>query len=133
MALYNGPHLTRKDELEEPLIKQYFNRNSYAAFRRFVKQVDHVRTTERVLIAVDEFEYLEDAIDEGRLLASLLKLWHKLVQTYPWFAMIFAELHTLKEMTKEHWNRPHGLTVRRPRRCPSAPFGWHPLRSPTQL
>ena len=71
MALYNRPHLILQEELEEPLIKRYFNRNSYAAFRRLVKQVNLARTTERVLIAIDEFEYLEEAIDEGILQAYL--------------------------------------------------------------
>jgi len=67
-------------------------------------QVGSVRSAERFLIMVDEFELIEEAIDEGRLEAHVLEFWRGLIQNYSWFVMVFAGLHTLQEMTKEYWN-----------------------------
>ena len=34
----------------------------------------------------------------------LLDYWRGIIQTYPWFVMAFAGLHTLGEMTEDYWH-----------------------------
>jgi hypothetical protein len=53
---------------------------------------------------VDEFELIEQMIHKGILEAGLLGFWRGLIQTYPWYVMCFAGLHTLREMTHDYWH-----------------------------
>lgn len=47
---------------------------------------------------------IEQLIDEGLVEARLLDFWRSLIQTYPWFVMALAGLHTLQEMTENYWH-----------------------------
>ncbi len=104
LALYDSSSISIRERLGEPEEKRFFEHNPYTALRRFLIQLQQLRSTERYLIMIDEFELLEEAIDEGRLEAHVLDFWRGLIQTYPWFVMVFAGLHTLQEMTKDYWN-----------------------------
>lgn len=104
LALYDSLTPSIQEKLGEPEEERFFEHNPYTALRRFVTQVGQIRRTERFLIMIDEFELLEEAIDDGRLDAHVLDFWRGLIQTYSWFVMIFAGLHTLQEMTKDYWN-----------------------------
>jgi hypothetical protein len=53
---------------------------------------------------VDEFELIEQMIVDGHLEARLLAFWRSLIQTYSWYIMAFAGLHTLQEMTQDYWH-----------------------------
>jgi len=74
------------------------------AFNWFLKQIDRVRGGRRFIVAVDEFELIEQKIKEGKLAAQLLDFWQGVIQTYPWFVMVFAESHTLEEMQWGYWH-----------------------------
>ncbi len=88
----------------EPDEERFTAHNPYTAFDRFLKQVDRVRGERRFIITVDEFELIEQKIEEGKLEAQLLDFWRGVIQTYPWFVMAFAGLHTLQEMTQDYWH-----------------------------
>jgi hypothetical protein len=90
--------------LVEPQEERFTAHNPYTAFDRFLKQVDRVRGERRFIITVDEFELIEQKIEEGKLEAQLLDFWRGVIQTYPWFVMAFAGLHTLQEMTRDYWH-----------------------------
>ena len=89
---------------QEPDEEQFLAHNPYTAFERFLRQLDRVRNDHRFIVAVDEFELVEKAIEEDRLEPKLLDFWRGLIQTYPWFVMAFAGLHTLQEMTQDYWH-----------------------------
>ncbi len=90
--------------LAEPDEERFTDHNPYTAFDRFLKQVDRVRGERRFIITIDEFELIEQKISDGKLEAQLLDFWRGLIQSYPWFVMAFAGLHTLQEMTRDYWH-----------------------------
>jgi hypothetical protein len=90
--------------LDEPDVARFTADNPYTAFDRFLKQLDRVRADRRFIVTVDEFELIERMITGGQLEPRLLDFWRGLIQTYPWFVMAFAGLHTLQEMTQNYWH-----------------------------
>lgn len=103
LAIYDAlPEAT--GYLKEPLESDFLERNSSATFDRFLKKLDLVRNNQKVIIAIDEFEIIEELINEGKLEARLLGFWRSLIQTYSWFVMVFSGLHTLQEKTHDYWN-----------------------------
>jgi hypothetical protein len=90
--------------LAEPKEESFRAHNPYRAFDRYLKQLDQVRTGQTFITTIDEFELIEKAIAEHRLDPQLLDFWRGLIQTYPWFVMVFAGLHTLEEMRHDYWN-----------------------------
>lgn len=58
----------------------------------------------RVILAMDEFELIEQGIDAGRLSPELLPYLRALIQRHPWLGLIFAGLHTLEEMGRDYQN-----------------------------
>ncbi len=92
----------------EPDKRTFTTHNPYTAFDRFLKQLDRLREQQRLIVTVDEFELIEAMIARGKLDPRLLDFWRGLIQTYPWFIMAFAGLHTLQEMTHDYWHPLYG-------------------------
>ncbi|MCP4698764.1 MAG: ATP-binding protein, partial [Gammaproteobacteria bacterium] len=88
----------------EPRESDFMERNPYTAFDRYLKDLDKQRQGLRLLVLVDEFELIEKGIVDGRLEKHLLEFWRGMIQTYQWFIMVFAGLHTLDEMCHDYWN-----------------------------
>jgi len=118
LALYDAQQTLGVSEtpraLDEPDEIRFTARTPYTAFDRFLKQLDRVRAGHRFIVTVDEFELIEAMIAEGQLEPRLLDFWRGLIQTYPWFVMAFAGLHTLKEMTRDYWHPLYGSVRRIP-------------------
>lgn len=90
--------------LTEPDEARFCEGNPYTAFDRFLKRLEQARGEHRFIITVDEFELIEKGIADGQLEPRLLDFWRGVIQTYPWFVMAFAGLHTLEEMRRDYWN-----------------------------
>jgi hypothetical protein len=58
----------------------------------------------RFIVAIDEFELIEFAIDEGRIEAELIEFLRGLIQTTDWFVLALAGLYTLQEKCYDYWN-----------------------------
>ncbi|MFQ5612694.1 MAG: hypothetical protein ACE5H9_11240 [Anaerolineae bacterium] len=101
--LESGPG-AQAEPLAEPGESSFVERNPYTALDRFLKQLNRVRAGRRFIVAVDEFELIEQMITAGRLEPELLHFWRGLIQTYPWLLMAFAGLHTLQDMTRDYWH-----------------------------
>jgi hypothetical protein len=114
LSMYDSLSPAQQHALGEPDEQLFIARNPYTAFDRFIKKLDRVRDGWRLIIAVDEFELIERLIDEQRLEPQLLDFWRGLIQTYPWYIMAFAGLHTLQEMTQDYWNPLFGSVTRIP-------------------
>ncbi|MBN2394624.1 MAG: AAA family ATPase [Anaerolineae bacterium] len=56
----------------------------------------------RVVLAVDEFETIQDKIDEGHIDQDVLKYLRSRIQEYHWLALIFAGLHQLDELGRDY-------------------------------
>jgi hypothetical protein len=102
LALYDT--LPDSTEFPEPTEPTFTQQNPYAAFDRFLKQLNPHRNQTRYIIALDEFELLEQRIHEGRLDRELLTYLRSLINTYPWFILALAGLHSLQEMTHDYWS-----------------------------
>ncbi len=89
--------------LGEPSIYE-FDREPYGAFRRFLRRVDDNRDGLRFIIAMDEFETLEERIRGGKLQRDLIHFLRGVINTQAWLTLAFAGLHTLREMTEDYWH-----------------------------
>lgn len=62
----------------------------------------------RLVLAIDEFEVIEERIKEKRIDADILPYLRSLIQEYNWFGVIFAGLHTLEEMGRDYQSAFYG-------------------------
>ena len=104
LEMYDCLSPAQQAKLAEPTEKPFLTRNPYTAFNRFLKRLDRVRAEQRFIVTIDDFELIEQVIQEQRLEPRLLEFWRDLIQTYPWFVMALAGRHTLQEMTQDYWN-----------------------------
>ena len=114
LAIYDGLDTEQREAVGKPQETPYDEQNPYMVFDRFLQQVERTRLGRSLIVTVDEFELVETMIDEGRLEPHLLDFWRGLIQTYPWFIMVFAGLTTLREVTQDYWQSLYGsvLTIR---------------------
>lgn len=103
-ALHAALPADAQNALGPPDAARFLERNPYTAFDQYLRRLDAARGGLRLLLALDEFEKLEEWIAAGRVEAQLLDALRGLIQTYPWFVLALAGLHTLEEMTHDYWN-----------------------------
>jgi hypothetical protein len=115
----------------EPDEDRFTAHNPYTAFDRFLKRLDQVRVEHRFIVTVDEFELIEEMIADGQLEPRLLDFWRGLIQSYPWFVMAFAGLHTLQEMTQNYWHPLYGSVTAVPVSFLSHEAAWRLITQPT--
>lgn len=92
------------DAPEEEKISQhpemYFNRY----LDRLIGQILPEKAKTGLIIALDEFEIIEDLIEANTLPRNFLGYLRSLVQSSPRLAFVFAGLHTLEEMTADYFH-----------------------------
>ena len=104
LELYDSLSPRQQQQIGEPEAQQFTASNPYHSFNRVLKQLALHRGDQRFIITVDEFELIEERIEQQRLDPNLLEYWRGLIQTHPWFVMVFAGLHTLEEMRRHYWH-----------------------------
>jgi AAA ATPase domain len=118
--------------IPEPTEDQYYNTNNPTTqLDRLLKQIQTHRQTDRFILAIDEFEILEDLITQGKIEPTIIAYLRALIQTYPWFILIFAGLHTLQEMTENYWNPLFGSVTRIPVSTLSPASAYQLITNPT--
>ncbi|RZM81950.1 TIR domain-containing protein [Leptolyngbya iicbica] len=71
----------------------------------YLKRIlDNLSNDETLIIAIDEFEKIEELIDTGKLAPDFIAYLRGLVQMSPKLGFAFAGLHTLEEMTQDYFN-----------------------------
>ncbi|MEL7039389.1 MAG: AAA family ATPase [Cyanobacteria bacterium J06592_8] len=88
----------------EPERSEFTDKNPYHALDDFFQTLNPVLLGRSLIIAIDEFEKIEEKIEKGQLSENLLEFFRGLTQTYPWFSLVFAGLHTLEEMCYSYWH-----------------------------
>ncbi|PSR18501.1 hypothetical protein C8255_07080 [filamentous cyanobacterium CCP3] len=78
--------------------------NPYQSLNRWLKLVAPYMTNRRFIVAIDEFELIETAIDEGRIEAGLTEYLRGLIQTTDWIVLAMAGLYTLQEKCYDYWH-----------------------------
>ncbi len=93
-------------DLSEPANADFLKsgQNPYLALDRFLDRLGALRDGHRFLVTIDEFELLEEQIDQGRIDPQLLSVFRGVVQTYPWLIIALAGLHRLEELRHDYWN-----------------------------
>jgi hypothetical protein len=76
----------------------------YRTFERYLKQVDAQLGEKGLIIALDEFEQIEEFIAAGQIHQDFIKFLRGLVQMSSKVAFVFAGLHTLEEMTEDYFH-----------------------------
>ncbi|MFW9260650.1 AAA family ATPase, partial [Nostoc sp. CALU 546] len=74
----------------------------YRTFERYLKQVE-AKLDGGLIIALDEFEKIEDLIEAGKIPIDFMGFLRGLVQMSSKIAFAFAGLHTLEEMTADYF------------------------------
>jgi hypothetical protein len=72
-------------------------------FRRYLEQITKTFTGKGLIIALDEFEKIEELIDAGKLSKEFLGFLRGMVQMSSKLAFAFAGLHTLQEMNSDYF------------------------------
>ena len=72
-------------------------------FRRYLEQITKTFTGKGLIIALDEFEKIEELIDAGKLSKDFLGFLRGMVQLSSKLAFAFAGLHTLQEMNADYF------------------------------
>ena len=74
-------------------------------FQRFIRTISQQLTQgQGLIIALDEFEKIEELISTGALSKDFLGFLRGLLQEHANIAFAFAGLHTLEEMTADYFN-----------------------------
>jgi AAA+ ATPase superfamily predicted ATPase len=79
-------------------------------FNRYFKQVIK-NLSGGLIIALDEFEKIEDLIKDKKIPANFMDLLRGLLQESPQVAFAFAGLHTLDEMTADYFHPFFGSVI----------------------
>lgn len=70
-----------------------------SAFNRLLdKLAPHMTGQKRLVLAIDEFELIQEKIEDKQIHAEFLPYLRDVVQEYNWLGMIFAGLHIIEEM-----------------------------------
>jgi hypothetical protein len=88
-----------------------FDSRPYRAFEQFLERARQALGQDALLIALDEFEKLEDWIAAGVMPPDLLGVLRGYVQMDPRIAFVFAGLHTLQEMSADYFQPFFGSVI----------------------
>jgi hypothetical protein len=98
-----GEEVRRHRRLQLPQIDRAALANDpYPAFGRWLDQVERVLGEQTLLLCLDEFEALEDAIGDGRLDTRILSTIRNIVQHRRRIAVLLSGSHQVDELPP-HW------------------------------
>jgi hypothetical protein len=81
-----------------------FRANYQRAFSQWLDRLAPVVAGRRFIIAVDEYELLEEAMAEGSLDAQFTLYLRGVIQSREWFVLALAGLYTLQEQCHNYWH-----------------------------
>ncbi len=89
--------------LSQPTRDQYTTYASAQFENNFLRQVAHVLGKRRLLLMIDEFESLEDAVKDNLLPKTIFSFLRKTMQHQRQLSFIFCGTHQLQELTRQYW------------------------------
>lgn len=79
--------------------------SGHRSLNNLLERIDtQITDQQRLILAIDEFEVIEDGINKKRIDAGLLPYLRSITQKYNWLGLIFAGLHTLEEMGRDYFS-----------------------------
>ncbi len=80
-----------------------FTPEPFAAFNAFLNAVEAAIGSRRVAILLDEFEWLQEKVDEGIVSRDIFGYLASVIKRRAKFFLVFAGLHSLEQMRREYW------------------------------
>lgn len=80
---------------------------------QLLEKLDSQMQQRRFILAVDEFEKIQNKILEGKIEADVLDYLRAINQKYGWLGLIFAGLHELEEMGRDYQRAFYGSAKNR--------------------
>ena len=102
--IYHSLNTSQLNRLKNLDRNEFIYQNPYHSLNDFFQSLELVLESQRFIIAVDEFEKIEEKIETHQLASNLIEFMRGLTQTYLWFSLIFAGLHNLEEMCYNYWH-----------------------------
>jgi hypothetical protein len=84
--------------------QETFEANANRAFSGWLKAIAPLMAQQRFIVAIDEYELLEAAMEEGRIDASFTTYLRSVIQYNDWFVLVLAGLYTLEEKCHDYWH-----------------------------
>ncbi|MEB3156096.1 MAG: ATP-binding protein [Cyanobacteriota bacterium] len=81
-----------------------FRANYQRAFNQWLDRLSPLLAGRRFIIAIDEYELLEEGMAEGSLDAQLSRYLRGVIQSRDWFVLALAGLYTLQEQCHDYWH-----------------------------
>ncbi|MDQ1354363.1 MAG: hypothetical protein QG657_4672, partial [Acidobacteriota bacterium] len=78
------------------------DRGSQSLNRLLDKLAPYMSGQKRLVLAIDEFEVIQEKIEDKQIDAEILPYLRDIVQQYSWLGMIFSGLHVLEEMVRDY-------------------------------
>jgi hypothetical protein len=75
----------------------------FAVFNAFLDRVEVVIGNRRIAIFLDEFEWLQEKVDEGMISRDIFGYLASAIKLRPRLFLVFAGLHSLEQMRREYW------------------------------
>jgi hypothetical protein len=122
-------------ELELPKRAEYQEAPEFAFRSRFLRQVVRELDSRNLLLMFDEFEELQNRVEDGRLEPEIFSFLRNLMQHEPRVDFLFSGTHKLEDLGAEYWSILFNIAtyrqitfldgdeVRRLATEPVAPFG----------
>jgi hypothetical protein len=82
----------------------FLNQDPFTSFDQQLQKLYPHLNGKRLIVAIDEFEIIEELIQAGAIESRTPVFLHSLVKKYPWFTLLFVGLHTLQEMNQKYWS-----------------------------
>jgi len=102
LEIYDALEEAGMSGLTEPQLAD-FTKSWSGGFNAFLRRVEKVLSSKRLVFAIDEFELIEQNIADGIVEERFLVYLRGLIQGVDWLTLAFAGLHTLHGMTKDYW------------------------------
>ena len=99
-------------EIQEPAL-EVFNVAPLRVFNRFLDDLEERLAGRQMLVMFDEFELLQDLIQQGLLGENLLGYIRSLIQHRECLLFIFTGTHRLEEMGRDYWSIFFNITLYR--------------------
>jgi hypothetical protein len=80
-----------------------FSSEPFALFNTFLDEVEAVIGTRRVALLLDEFEWLQEKVDEVMVSRDIFGYLASVIKLRPQIFLVFAGLHSLEQMRREYW------------------------------
>lgn len=92
-----GVEMARPDETA-------FEKSPARAFNRFLDELEEQLHGKKMLLMIDEFEILEEKINQKKLEADVLSYVRSMIQHRDYLAFLFTGTHKLEQMSKDYWS-----------------------------